>query len=152
VITYQVERFADTYEEALPLLCAHWEEVGVNKEAVPFDPDVKGYLELEQLGMFHVVTARERGRLVGYHASLVKTHLHYNSTLVAFTDIYYLDPVQRAKPRAALRLFQATEKTLRQRGVRLIISTTKIHLDKSKLFSYLGYQETDRVFMKVLEE
>jgi hypothetical protein len=152
MITYQVERFADTYEEALPLLRAHWEEVGVNKEAVPFDPDVAGYHGLEGLGMLHVLTCRDAGKIVGYHVSLVKTHLHYASTLVAFTDIYYLSPAQRAKPRAAVRLFQETERTLRKRGVRLIISTTKVELDISRLFRYLGYLETDKVFMKVLQE
>lgn len=152
MITYQLERFADTYEEARPLLYAHWLEVANNQADVPFDPDVQGYLNYEAAGILHVVTAREHGCLVGYHASLVKTHLHYNSTLVAFTDIYYLAPALRTRPRAGLRLFQETERTLRARGVRLIISTTKLHRDHSRLLAFVGYEETDRVFMKVLKE
>ncbi len=150
MITYQVERFADTYQEALPLLRAHWQEVAVNQDTVPFDPDVQGYLNYEAAGAMHIVTVRENGALVGYHVSLVKPHLHYNSTLVAFTDIYYLAPAQRIRPRAALRLFQETERTLKKRGVRLITSTTKICHDHSRLLSFVGYEETDRVFMKVL--
>jgi hypothetical protein len=47
-------------------------------------------------------------------------------------------------------LFQYAEKVLRERDVNRIIMHTKLHLDNSKLFEYLGYKQTDKVFTKIL--
>jgi hypothetical protein len=47
-------------------------------------------------------------------------------------------------------LFQYAEDVLRQIGVNRIIMHTKIHMDNSRLFEYLGYKMTDKLFTKVL--
>jgi hypothetical protein len=150
MITFQVELFADTYEEALPLLRMHWEEVGLHREIMPFDPDVGSYLANEQQGMLHIVTARQDGRMIGYHCSFVRPHVHYASTLTAFTDIYFIEPSKRGIPTVAVRLFREVKRTLQQRGVRRIITTTKTHLDKSRLLEHLGYSEIERVYEQLI--
>jgi hypothetical protein len=35
-------------------------------------------------------------------------------------------------------------------GVNRIIMHTKVHMDNSKLFEYLGYKWTDKLFTKIL--
>jgi hypothetical protein len=47
-------------------------------------------------------------------------------------------------------LFQYAEKVLKDIGVNRIIMHTKIHLDNSRLFEYLGYTLTDKLFTKLL--
>jgi len=47
-------------------------------------------------------------------------------------------------------LFQYAEQVLRHCGVQRIVMNTKVHLDNSKLFEYLGYKMTDKVFTKIL--
>jgi hypothetical protein len=39
---------------------------------------------------------------------------------------------------------------LRDAGVHRIIMHTKLHLDNSRLFEYLGYKMTDKLFTKIL--
>lgn len=150
MITYQLERFADAFDEALPLLKAHHEEVGVHRHHVPMNPQIDEYLSYEAADGLSLVTVREQGRLVGYFLCLVKPHLHYASTLHAFTDLYYIDPVYRSRPRVAWRLFDYTEQVLRERGAQRIITTTKLTLDRGRFLEGRGYLETDRVYMKLL--
>lgn len=150
MITYQLEKFAETFDEALPLLRAHHAEVGVHRHKVPLAPQVSEYLAYEAADAMSLVTAREEGRLVGYYLCLVKPHLHYGSTLHAFTDLYYIDPAYRARPRVAWRLFDAVEEVLRERGAQRIITTTKLTLDRGRFLEGRGYTETDRVYMKLL--
>jgi hypothetical protein len=47
-------------------------------------------------------------------------------------------------------LFQFSEKVLKDAGVKRIIMHTKIHMDNSRLFEYLGYKNTDKLFTKLL--
>jgi hypothetical protein len=47
-------------------------------------------------------------------------------------------------------LFQFAEEALRADGVHRIIMHTKIHLDNSRLFEYLGYKHTDKLYTKIL--
>ena len=41
---------------------------------------------------------------------------------------------------------------LKRIGVQRIIMHTKIHMDNSKLFEYLGYKMTDKLFTKILTQ
>jgi len=150
MITFQVERFADSYHEARPLLDAHWAEVALNQDLIKLEPDIGLYLQIEQQGGLHIVVCRRDGRLVGYHCSFVKPHIHYLGSLTAFVDIYYLHPDLRAMPRVAYRLFQTVHRTLHSRGVQRIITPTKIHLDKTPFLQSLGYREIERVHELIL--
>lgn len=150
MITYQLESFDQYYQEAKELLERHWSEVALNKGEIPLEVDVATYRQFDEAGIMHIVTVREDGKLIGYHASLVKTHLHYASSLTAFTDVYFIAPEKRTMPTVALRLFKEVERTLKQRGVQRIITTTKLHLDKSRIFEHLGFTEVERVFTKII--
>ena len=69
--------------------------------------------------------------------------------MTAFEDLYFVSKEYR-KGRIGIRLFQYAEKVLKERGFNRIVMHTKIHLDNSKLFEYLGYKFTDKIFTKML--
>ena len=60
MITYQVEKFNDCYDEAKPMLHAHYLEICTDIEIKPLDADLDKYLAMEEAGMLRIVTARER--------------------------------------------------------------------------------------------
>ena len=97
----------------------------------------------------HVVTVRKTSELVGYHVSIVRPHLHYKSSLSAFTDIYFVLQEHR-KNMTGYRLFQFVEKTLRERGVERMFTGTKLSLDMGKLFLHQGWTEVERHFSKYI--
>jgi len=47
-------------------------------------------------------------------------------------------------------MFQFAETALRADGVNRIIMHTKVHLDNSREFEYLGYKHTDKLYTKIL--
>lgn len=155
--TYAVETFEAVWPEMKPLWDLHWQEVALDHGNVKLDPDIQGYLALENLGMLHVVCMRKQGRLVGYHISFVKPHLHYASTLHSFADVFFVKPEFRVGF-AGIRMLKEVERTLAQRGVKKMMTGTKLHdspvtgksLDMSRIFRRLGWRETEHIFTKCI--
>lgn len=148
-ITYQVENYFNVRDEVDALLPGHYAEIALDKDVIPLDKDEATYTQMANDGELHVVTVRADGKIVGYHATIVKTHLHYKSTLCGFTDVYYLLPEYR-RGYVGRAMFEYVEKTLKQRGVVKLFTGTKTHLDVSKLFEAMGWKKTETLFTKVI--
>ena len=127
---------------------AHYDELCVTKE-FPLDPDYEAYKKIADAGNLVCIACMDGIEVVGYIVFIVQPHLHYKSCLTAFEDIYYVKPEYR-KGRIGIRLFQYAEKVLKSAGVNRIIMHTKIHLDNSKLFEYLEYKHSDKLYTKIL--
>lgn len=151
MITYAVEPWQQFKRESAYLWPKHWEEVAINRDKIKLDVDYEQYDALDACGALHVVAARSAGKIVGYFLALIRPHLHYATSLSAFTDVYYIDPEYR-KGRTGYDLFKFAEQSLRQRGVEKIFTGTKKHLDVSTLFRRLGYVETETLFTKYIKE
>lgn len=137
--------FVEELKELFPL---HYEELCVTKD-FPLAPDYDAYKRLADCGMLRCVTVRADEELVGYIIFIIQPHLHYMTCKTAFEDIYYIRPDFR-KGRVGIRLFKYAEEVLKGIGVNRVIMHTKIHMDNSKLFEYLGYKWTDKLFTKIL--
>ena len=148
MIEYTVADPATFIDELKGLLPEHYDELCVTKD-FPLRPDYVAYGKLCVAGMLRCIVARADGVLVGYALFIVSPHLHYSTCKTAFEDIYFLKKEYRLG-RTGIRLFQFAETALRADGVNRIIMHTKIHLDNSKLFEYLGYKLTDKLYTKLL--
>lgn len=138
-------KFLDELKEIFPV---HYEELSVTKE-YELEPDYDAYKRLADCNWLRCITCRCDAELIGYIVFVVQPHLHYKSCLTAFEDIYYVKKEYR-KGRVGLRLFKYAEDVLKQRGVNRIIMHTKVHMDHSRIFEYLGYKNTDKLFSKML--
>lgn len=147
--TYQIERVQDIVEELKPFVPLHWAELGLTKEDVPVDMDWERYFALEREGKLNLVTVRKEGNIIGYQFTFVSGHFHYKSTLHGIVDLYYILPEYR-KGRTGLRMFQFAEKCLKDLGVKKIITGCKLHLDHTRLFEFMGYEFTDKQFIKII--
>lgn len=139
-------KFVPEMEQLFPL---HYDELCVTKE-FPLEPNWEAYKFYAERRMLRVITVRSDGELVGYMVFVIAPHLHYKSCLTATEDIYYLRPDMRAG-RIGIRMFMYAEEVLKRIGVRRIVMHTKVHSDNSRLFEYLGYRATDKVFSKIVE-
>ena len=148
MIEYTVEDPATFIDELKGILPEHYDELCVTKD-FPLMPDYVAYGKLCVADMLRCIVARADGALVGYALFIVSPHLHYSTCKTAFEDIYFLKKEYRLG-RTGIRLFQFAETALRADGVNRIIMHTKIHLDNSKLFEYLGYKLTDKLYTKLL--
>ena len=146
-ITYQVELLADCLDEMKPLLENHWEEIALNKDKIKLNPDYDKYLEIEKLGMVHVVTARDSLRMIGYFISIVSPHMHYSDHIYAVNDILFISPEYR-RGEVAAGMFTFAEDALKNEGVSVITFSMKTDYPFDELAVYLGYRKVEYVYSK----
>jgi GNAT superfamily N-acetyltransferase len=148
ILSYHDEDGAKVLDEMKALFDAHYDELCVTKE-FELDPNYDEYERLIQAKMLRFITCRIDGEIIGYVVFIIQPHLHYKTCLTAFEDIYFIKKEYR-RGRIGIKMFQYAERVLKERGINRIIYGTKVHLDNSRLFEYLGYKHTDKVFTKLL--
>lgn len=148
-VHFQTEKWRDALPEMEPILVKHWREIALGHDKVPLDIARDRYQHLCDEGLLHVVTARDNDVLVGYHVAIVSGHLHYESTLHAITDVYFIVPKYRLGF-TGIRMFRYIEAEMRKRGVKKLITATKLHLNIGKVLSWLGFAPTETVYTKYI--
>ena len=133
-IRFTVERFESVMPELPPLFYEHWLEVA-----------------LDRAGVLAMQTVRRDGQLKGYFISEVYPHLHYQRTLMAIQDIYYIHPNCRQGGIAAA-FFRFVAADLKLRGVKKQLIMRKLHLDPriGDLWERLGYRPDEVWYSKLL--
>lgn len=150
MITYQAERWDQYFPDAEKLWPLHWAEIALDQDSIKLDVDTDAYRELDQKKLLLIVTARDDGKLIGYHKSFIKPHIHYRTSVTAYVDIFYIHPDYR-KGMTAVKMFRAVEVEMRKIGVQKIYTGAKVHFDLSPLFKRLGYRHIENVYSKLLE-
>lgn len=150
-VTYGVEKWEDCWRDISSLWSAHWEELALNKDIIKLNVNIERYIQLSKSGHLHVVVARDGGKAIGYHISMIDYHLHYADTLMAVTDVYYIAKGYR-RGTTGIKLFREVERTLAKRGVKKFFIQTKVHddLDHSRIFEYLKYRHVEKLYAKTL--
>lgn len=160
MITFQVEKWDDCYEEAIPMLHAHYLEIATDQEIKPLDPDLEKYQQLEDAGFLRIFTARHhnegedgsvatRGRLIGYFVSIVMSGLHYSQTMMALNDIMYIDPAYRGGT-AGYRLIKLAAEDLKNLGADILTIHMKTDYPFRSLLTKLGFHLTEENWERVL--
>jgi GNAT superfamily N-acetyltransferase len=151
MITCHVESFIEMLPELQPLLPLHYEELALDQDKVPLDPQYELYFERERNGQLIFVTLREAGVLIGYFIGFIAPGLHYKTCLTCHMDIFYVHPEKRGG-RAGIKLFKFVEAELKRRGVDRWFVGSKCHMDASWLFRYLGFEQIEIYFSKWIGE
>jgi len=146
-VQFAIETIDQVLNDMTWLWDIHWQEIALDKAKVPLNPDVDTFRLLEDAGLLLIVTARDSEKMVGYHVSIVRPHLHYKHSLSAYADMYFIHPDYR-QGMTGVRLFKYLEEQLREKGVERVFQSTKLHKDVGKLFERLGYKETERLYVK----
>lgn len=151
MVEIRTETWAAIDEEIKQIAPLHFAELALDQ--LLFKPDFAHdkYLAMDRAGGMHVVTARDRERLIGYIVCFVMPHLHYQSSgLTALADMYFV-LCQYRKGGLGLRMFREMERGLRERGVIRVHMSCKRHQDHTQLFEGMGYALTDYTFSKVIK-
>ena len=104
MITFHVEHINTIWDEIYPLAARHAQE---SRPTEPFLPSRERYTRYAECGYYHIVTARDAGRLVGYFGFYLAPSMH-SQRLHISGDSLYLDPSVRGG-RTALRLIRYVE-------------------------------------------
>ena len=149
MLSAQIESFTERLGEFRPLFPLHWEELALNKDKVPLDPQYDISIQREARGELLFVTLRELGTPVGYFIGFIAPGLHYRTCLTCTMDIFYVHPAKRGG-RGGIKLFKFVEQELRRRGVDRWFVGSKCHADASWLFEILGFDRVEVYYSKWL--
>ena len=150
MLTFSVEAWSKALPELRGLFPLLWADVAIDKDKFVAECDEEKYAALEKIGMLHLVTARDEGRLVGFFLVFLTPNAHYKGQgLMAFTDMYFILDAFRGGPDGA-RLFTFMEETLREKGVVKAYTSHKLHRDRSAMLKFLGWPPSDIIYSKVL--
>jgi hypothetical protein len=135
----------------LPLWKKHYDEIALDKDICPLDPDWEFYFVSAERGLLHILTARSQsGKLAGYIFNLLGSHNHYASTRFAVTEMFWLHPYFR-KGWQPVRMFTENVRMLKERGAVIGIVNFKLHFMDArvgKLLARLGYEPCDITMRK----
>lgn len=147
MLTAQVEPYTDCLDEMKALYPQHWEELALNQDKVPLDPEYSIYLQRDALGEVLFVSLRELGELVGYFIGFVAPGLHYKTCLTLTMDIFWVKPEVRGRW-GGVKLFRAVLAEAERRGVQRVFAGSKVHKDASILFERLGFEPVEIYYSK----
>lgn len=146
-ITFSLESFTETREEALWLGEGHYSEV--EQSGNKLDPDWDKYTHLEAQGFLRTMAVRDEGTLVGYCVVFLTDNIHSKTKVVGAVDIIYLHPTYR-RGIISLKFFKYIEKVLKNDGVDYIRTTVRPNVDHAKFLEYMGYSYVEAVYTKEL--
>lgn len=151
-LKFKWERFAAIHSELLPLFERHYQEIALDKDRVPLDPDWNYYFGIDQLGLLQILTARSEvnNRLAGYIFNVIGSHNHYKSTRFCNTEMFWLHPYFR-KGWQPVRMFKENLKGLEVFGVDIATISFKLGFMEGRVgrfLSRLGYEPTDIVMRR----
>lgn len=146
MITYKIKTVEECFDDVEKLFQEHYEELSVTKQ-YKLNPDYDIYKQ--NSSRIKVVICEDNDETIGYIVFFVSPHLHYKDCLMAVEDIYYLKNEYR-KGSTGIKMFRFAEEYLKSVGVNMIKYSTKVHLDNSRIFEYLDYAFTEKVFIKMI--
>lgn len=147
MITAQVEPYSKCLPELMECYDLHWEELALNKDKVPLDPQYDLYEARDDAGQLLLVTLRETGRLVGYFIGFIAPGFHYKTCLTLTMDIFWTHPDVRGGF-SGVKLFRLVEKEAKRRGVHRMFYGSKMHKDASRLFEFLKMEPVEVYYTK----
>ena len=148
-LTFQPESWSSIAEEIAPYAEQQWREMSTDQDLFRIDMDWDRYAAWDAAGNLLAFTARDSGRLIGWHLSLIGTHPHYKNIIMGMQDTYYLLPEYRSIPTLGIRIFLEMGQAAKARGARKLIGNTKSYADKSSVFERLGWRKEGLIFTKV---
>lgn len=147
-IQYMTAKVSECFDDVLKLLDEHYNELSVTKN-YKLNPIYDIYKQNESNGKCRVILCKDDDEIVGYIVFFIDSNLHYKDCLLATEDIYYLKPKYR-KGTIGIKMFKFAENYLKSLGVNMIRYSTKVHMDNSRLFEFMGYSFIEKVFIKNL--
>lgn len=156
-LVFSVADFRSTAIEAIHLIKAHGEELGLLDMPWPFKPALNLVRAACEAGLAVWFTARERehGTLVGYALYALSPGQFFRETLCASREWIYLDPSHRIgkglQP-LAYRFLQFCDAEMERRGVGLIEQTAMRGTGFGRMLTKAGYRPVEDVYWKHIEQ
>jgi GNAT superfamily N-acetyltransferase len=154
MVEYRVVKFKDVYEDFMPMMQQHWDEIGHRGGFKDFKLDIGKYLYIESKNLLACFVAIKDGEYVGYVCCTLDSLNHNATEMGAMTDAVYVVPEYRNSVAGiGYRLLKFTEKQLKEQfnvtAMQFVVNT---NYDVGVFLNKMGYEVSDIVYTKTLGE
>ena len=146
---YATEKYEDILPELKEIYIPFFKEVDIYPEKPEPNVDHWQFIALDEANSLQLVTAREDGKLVGFHISSIQKDIFYQHITTGYVLCYYLLPEYRGNGNGT-KMFVYADESFKKRGVERIFMSRKIYIDNEKLFENLGYRQLEAGYTKCL--
>jgi hypothetical protein len=149
-IVYGRESAAALFEEIIPLVRKHYDEINVSM-GEPLDPDFDQYRLQDEYGYLRVYTARDSNlpnrELIGYAVFCLRPHLHSKTSIQAIADLLYIDPERRGFGPSFVRW---CDEQLKMDGAKVVYHSVTPFCDYSPMLERMGYGAITQLYARKL--
>lgn len=142
-----ISTFAESYEEALPMVREHWKEVPLGPwDDIELEIDIETYLLLEQEGLLRTVVARDdEDKMIGYLMIICGNMNHHKSLWKAASDVIYVGPEYR-KSGVAAQMMKVMMEDCKDHGISFFSIGVNTNFDFSKMLEENGAVLTEKQY------
>jgi hypothetical protein len=158
-LRFQPESFAATAAEAIPLMKREARELGMDRKAWPFRPDLAMAARACDAGQAVWYTAREpeQGRMVGFALFAFWDAMTFQGVRMATAAAFYMAPEHRTRGGLNFnppgwQFIEYCERQLRAHGVQGLQFAVWRGTRAGRSLEGLGYEPEQIIYSKVLEE
>lgn len=145
MISIQAEHVSACWDEVDTLARQHHAGTESYRRHEPYNPDRARYIWNNEHGFFHLITARDGERLVGYFGLYIMPSMH-SQLPTATEDTFFVHPDYR-QGRLALRILRYVEQFCRDRAVHEILFSCETD-NTSGIQGLLGLLDYEPVIMQ----
>ncbi len=146
-VIIEVEAFPSMWPEVNDLFSTHFEEVDGDVEPNrPYKLNVQAMMALHYSGIMKIISARVKGKLVGYITWNVTPDVESDGLLIAQQGAWYVSPDHEG---FGIRLFKTSIKELKKLGVQNIFPHHRLQGRGQRLgllFQRMGAKEIQRTY------
>lgn len=148
MIRFQREDISpDVIEEIRPLAELHFNEIDPFPE---IDPNLSGAFYRLNQEYVRLFTAREGENLVGYAVFAVTKHPHYEESIQATQDLFFVAPEARLHGWVGLKLIRFCDEQLKAEGVEVVYQFSPRRRDIGPLLARAGYHRIQDLYARRL--
>ena len=147
-MNFQREDFSEFFDDALPLLEAHYKEIA-HYQDIELDIDVETYMAIDSSDALRMYSARDDdGVMSGYAVFFIRSNLHYQGSLQANQDVVYIDKEKRGFGRSFIKW---CDEQLRFEGVQVVYHHVKADHNWGAMLEEQDYKLVDVIYAKRLD-
>lgn len=139
----KLELFDECIEDLTPLLISYWGEADERRDSSSMDLGFDTYKQLEDLGLLHIITCREKTTVVGFVVFLLSQCTHTGKQK-ACMEVLYVDAEYRGTG-LARSILDIAEKEI---DADYFFCTLKTEFPHNNLVKECGYSHVENVYMK----
>ncbi|MEE8207874.1 MAG: GNAT family N-acetyltransferase [Nitrosomonadaceae bacterium] len=145
-MNFNIEAYSDLVDDLDKLYAIAVEEILVDCP-LKHEVDHKQFIDMDEMGLLQIITAREDGELVGFHISTIANDIFYKGKKTAFVMLYFMKKENRGGGNA-LSMFEYADKVFKGSNIDRAFMSRKIHLNNEKLFDKLGFNQIESNYEK----